>query len=80
MDIVANDLKIKGVGAIDSALKHTQEAIVTVRGKAKYVAMSLDRYNQFREYELESALREVRRDLDRGDFVKMSAIEHIDTL
>ncbi|WP_428086613.1 hypothetical protein [Candidatus Thioglobus sp.] len=80
MNIVANDLKTKGVGAIDHALKHAQEAVVTVRGKAKYVAISLDRYNQFREYELESSLREVREDIKKGDFSEMTAAEHIANL
>lgn len=77
MNIVANDLKTKGVGAIDDALKYAQEAIVTVRGKPKYVAISLDKYNQFRKYELESSLREVREDMKKGDFIGMSAVEHI---
>ncbi|MBE8233545.1 MAG: prevent-host-death protein [Endozoicomonadaceae bacterium] len=80
MNIVANDLKTKGVGAIDTALQHAQEAVVTVRGRAKYVTMSVDRYNQFREYELESSLREVREDIKNGDFTETSAAEHIATL
>lgn len=80
MDVVANDLKTKGVAAIDHALKHDQEAVVTVRGKAKYVAISLDRYNQFREYELECSLREVQEDVKNGNFVQMSASEHIANL
>jgi len=38
--ISANDLKTKGVGAIEQALADQQEASVTVRGQAKYVVMS----------------------------------------
>ncbi|SMM99571.1 hypothetical protein SPONN_189 [uncultured Candidatus Thioglobus sp.] len=34
MNIVTNDLKTKGVGVIDNALKYAQKAVVTVRDEA----------------------------------------------
>ena len=66
MNIVANELKTRGLGAIDDALKHDSEAIITVRGKSKYVAVSMDRYNYLRECELETALQEALEDIKAG--------------
>ena len=42
--ISANDLKTRGVGAIDQALQDQTEAAVTVRGEVKYVVMSKEHY------------------------------------
>ena len=36
--ISANDLKVKGVKAIEEALSDQPEAALTVRGQVKYVA------------------------------------------
>lgn len=40
--ISENDLKTRGVTAIENALREKTEAIVSVRGKDTYVVMSLD--------------------------------------
>lgn len=63
LEIAANDLKTRGVGVIAEALRGDNEATISVRGKRRYVVMDLARYNQFREAELEAALREVQADL-----------------
>jgi PHD/YefM family antitoxin component YafN of YafNO toxin-antitoxin module len=78
--ISANDLKTKGVGAIEEALEDNLEASVTVRGQAKYVVMSREHYAHLRECELEAALAESRADLDAGRFVKESVEKHIKRL
>lgn len=78
--ISANDLKTKGVGAIEQALADQPEASVTVRGQAKYVVMSREQYVHLRECELEAALAESRADLDAGRFVKESVEKHIKRL
>jgi PHD/YefM family antitoxin component YafN of YafNO toxin-antitoxin module len=75
--ISANDLKTKGVGAIDQALQEQAEAAVTVRGQVKYVVMSSEQYQYLRECELDAALAESRADLDAGRFVKESPEEHL---
>ena len=71
--ISANDLKTKGVTAIETALEDQPEASVTVRGKAKYVVMSHEQYVHLRECELEAALAESKADLDAGRFVSRAA-------
>ena len=75
--ISANDLKIKGVAAIEAALSQAPEAIVSVRGKDKFVVMDLAHYQYLRECELEAALAETRADLAAGRFVEESAAEHL---
>ncbi len=40
--ISANDLKTKGVSAIERALEDQPEVSLTVRGQAKFVVMSRD--------------------------------------
>jgi prevent-host-death family protein len=64
--ISANDLKTKGISAIEAALSEPQEAIVSVRGKDKFVVMDIAHYHYLRECELEAALAETRADLASG--------------
>ncbi|MBT3195427.1 MAG: hypothetical protein HN338_03010 [Candidatus Ruthia sp.] len=80
MNIVANELKTRGVGVFDEILKHNDEAIISVRGESKYVTVSLERYNYLRECELEAALQEVRAEIKAGKGEVMSADEHLSKL
>lgn len=75
--ISANDLKIKGVAAIEAALSQAPEAIVSVRGKDRFVVMDLAHYQYLRECELDAALAEARADLAAGRFVEESAAAHL---
>jgi PHD/YefM family antitoxin component YafN of YafNO toxin-antitoxin module len=50
--VTANELKTKGVSAVEDRLKIEGEVIITVRGRHKYVVMSLEKYSRLREYEL----------------------------
>ncbi len=75
--ISANDLKTKGVAAIEAALSQAPEAIVSVRGKDRFVVMELAHYQYLRECELDAALAETRADLAAGRFVEESAAEHL---
>jgi PHD/YefM family antitoxin component YafN of YafNO toxin-antitoxin module len=75
--ISANDLKTKGVKAIEDALLDQPEASLTVRGQVKYVVMSNAQYQHLRECELEAALAESRADLEAGRFVKETVAKHI---
>lgn len=75
--ISANDLKTKGVAAIEAALAQQPEAIVSVRGKDRFVVMDLAHYQYLRECELEAALAETRADLAAGRYVKESPEAHL---
>jgi hypothetical protein len=78
--IVANDLKTRGIKAIEDALLGQLEAQVSVRGKVKYVVMSQQQYQYLRECELEAALAESKTDLAGGRYVKETVIQHIERL
>ena len=75
--ISANDLKIKGISAIEAELAHQPEAIISVRGKDRFVVMDIAHYHYLRECELDAALAETRADLAAGRFVKESAEAHL---
>lgn len=75
--ISANDLKTKGVSAIESMLATQPEAVISVRGKERFVVMDMDHYHYLRECELESALAQTRSDLAEGRFVKGNAEDHL---
>lgn len=76
LSITANDLKTKGVAAIEAALAEQPEAIVSVRGKDRFVVMDLAHYRYLRECELDAALAETRADLAAGRYVVETAVEH----
>ena len=73
----ANDIKVKGVSAIEAALQNQAEATITVRGKDKYVVMEVAQYNYLRECEIEAALAQTQADMSAGRMVKESAQAHL---
>ncbi len=75
--INANDLKTKGISAIEAALAQAPEAIVSVRGKDRFVVMDIAHYHYLRECELEAALAQTRADLAAGRFIKESPEDHL---
>ncbi|BCB25312.1 hypothetical protein SKTS_01980 [Sulfurimicrobium lacus] len=75
--LTANDLKTKGVAAIEAMLAEHTEAIVSVRGKDRFVVMDIAQYHYLRECELDAALAETRADLAAGRFVQESPEEHV---
>lgn len=75
--ISANDLKTKGISAIEAALSQAPEAIVSVRGKDKFVVMDIAHYHYLRECELDAALAQTRADLSAGRFVQESPEAHL---
>ncbi len=75
--LTANDLKTKGVSAIEAVLAERPEAVVSVRGKDRFVVMEIAQYHHLRECELEAALAETRADIAAGRTVKESAAAHV---
>jgi PHD/YefM family antitoxin component YafN of YafNO toxin-antitoxin module len=73
----ANELKTRGVAAIEKALSEHSEAIVSVRGKQRYVVMEMSQYLHLRECELESALMEARASVAAGRVIRESAEAHL---
>jgi hypothetical protein len=75
--ISANDLKTKGIAAIESALANAPEAVVSVRGKERFVVMDIAHYHYLRECELDAALAQTRADLAAGRFTLESPEAHL---
>ena len=78
--ITANELKTKGIKTINEKLTDSPEAIITVRGKKRYVVMDIKHYQYLRECELEAALMEAKSDLEAGRVVVDSVTDHIKRL
>ena len=78
--ISANELKTQGVSAIAEALSEAPEAMVSVRGKDRFVVMGIEHYHYLRECELTAALAESQADVAAGRFVKESVDAHMKRL
>jgi PHD/YefM family antitoxin component YafN of YafNO toxin-antitoxin module len=74
--INANELKKRGVSAIEAALLHDSDVAISVRGQTRFVVVNLDYFQQLREYELEKAVRDAKEDLAAGHFVVETAAQH----
>lgn len=75
--ISANELKTKGVAAIEAMLAEHSEAIVSVRGKDRFVVMDIAQYHYLRECELTAALAETHADVAAGRVVQESPEAHL---
>lgn len=78
--IPANDLKVKGVSALEPIVSQGLEAVITVRGKNTYVVLSSEDYSRLRECELAFALSEAQEDLETGRYHKDSVEEHLNRI
>ena len=78
--ITANDLKVRGVKAIEEALEKGFEAPISVRGKVKYVAITVEQYDEMRTAEINMAYEKVKKDIENGDYVIESVEDHMKRL
>jgi hypothetical protein len=79
-DLTANDLKTRGVAAIEASLAHQPEAVISVRGKQRFVVMEVAQYHYLRECELDVALAQSRADEAAGRYIAESAQTHMERL
>ncbi len=75
--LAANDLKTKGISAVEARLKVDEEVVISVRGQDRYVIMDLEKYNKLREYELAMAVQEAKADVAAGRCVTESVADHM---
>ncbi|AHF01745.1 prevent-host-death protein [Thiomicrospira aerophila AL3] len=80
MIVTANDVKTKGVSFLGSMLEKTDELIINVRGKNKYVVLDIERFQAFRQQELDLAHLLAMRDIKEGRYQSQTAKEHIEEL
>ncbi len=75
--LTANDLKTRGVSAVEESLQHNDEVLTSVRGKERYVVMAIETCNRLRELELAAALAEAKADYAAGRYHTDSVEEQI---
>lgn len=75
--VTANELKTNGISRIAEITSNGDEVIISVRGKQRYVVLTIEQYNYFRECELEAALAETNRDIDCGATIEESVEAHM---
>ena len=80
MIITANEVKTKGVSFFEKIFKKADEIIINVRGKNKYVVLDIDRYNEFRQNELDIAYMKIVQDIEQGKFKIQTASDHVKEL
>lgn len=78
--LTANDLKVRGISAIESVLAGQTEATISVRGKDRFVVMEMSQYHYLRECELEAALIQSQADVTAGRAVQETAQDHMTRL
>ncbi len=80
MIVSANEVKKRGVSLFERLLTKANELIITVRGKQKFVVLDIDRYNEFKKYELDIAYLKAMNDIKNKNYKEQSAKEHISEL
>ena len=75
--LTANELKTKGITRLEEVTSSGEEAIISVRGKHRFVVVSIEQYNHLRECELEAAIAETERDLADGNVIQEPIEDHI---
>ena len=75
--LTANDLKTRGVAAIEALLATQPEAMISVRGKERFVVMDVAHYHYLRECELDAALAQSQADMAAGRYVVEPVPQHM---
>ncbi len=80
ISLKANELKTRGISAVEDLLRTEEEVIISVRGVDKYVVMGLEKYARIRESELDMAVKEARADYEAGRINSESIEEHMNRM
>ena len=75
--VTANELKTRGISAVEDLLETEDQVIISVRGVNKYVVMGLEMYARIRESELDMAIKEARADYEAGRVTSESVDDHL---
>ena len=75
--VTANELKTRGISAVEDRLSTEEEVIISVRGKDRYVIMGLEKYARLREFELDMAVMEAKADYEAGRIITESVDDHM---
>ncbi len=61
--ITANDLKVKGIKTIHQEMSENDEAIISFRGKPRYIVIDFDKYDELRALELDKIYLETMQEI-----------------
>lgn len=75
--LTANDLKTHGISALETALQEEGEAVISVRGKPRFVVLDIARFERLRDAEIFAAWQEAHAAESRGESIIETAGEHI---
>lgn len=78
--ITANDIKIRGVKAIEEAMAQDDRLEISVRGRVKYVVLKAEDYEDLRLAEMEIAYQRAAKDIEEGQYTIESAEKHMERL
>jgi len=78
--VTANELKTRGISAVEDLLETEEQVIISVRGVDKYVVIGLEKYARIREAELDMAVKEARADYESGRTTMESVDDHMKRL
>lgn len=78
--LTANELKTRGVSAVEEGLQQGEELVISVRGQNRYVVMDIEKYNRLRELELATAIAEAKADYAAGRYTTETVAEHMQNL
>ncbi len=78
------DIRNRGVKAIEQEIADHGMATLGYRGKPKYVIVEIDAYEKFKEWELQHAYEEAKKEIESGRYTSISDEEalkkHIENL
>lgn len=75
MTVSANDIKTRGMAAIEDAFDSDATCLLTKRGKPVYAVIDLNDYDEFREWQLDKAVKEAEEDIAAGNFTVVTDID-----
>ena len=78
--ITANDIKTRGVKAIEEGLAQDDRLSITVRGRVKYVVLNAEDYETLRLAEMEMAYQQAVKDIEKGQYKVESVEQHMNRL
>ena len=76
--ITANDLKVKGIKAIHQEISENDEAIISFRGKPKYIVIDFDKYDELRALELDKIYLEAMQEIKEGKYKTISTNDELE--
>ncbi len=75
--ITANDLKVKGIKAIEQDIKENDEAIISFRGIPQYIVLDFKKYDRLRALELDEVYLETMQEIKKGNSKTIATDEEL---